>query len=111
MFTSEKLKVCAIAVLIAISSAVLAEQNKLHEPILSSSEVLELATSYIEAREDIEIEEWTLEMVSFDYLNNRWSLFYACKAVTEEERFPPGCDFIVSVSNEADPQVGLRRGI
>jgi hypothetical protein len=111
MFTSAILKFCAIAVLIAVSSAVPAEQSKLYEPVLSSSEVLELVTSYIEAREDIETDEWKLEMASFDYLNNHWSFFYACKAMTEEKRFPPGCDFIVSVSNEADPKVSLRRGI
>lgn len=100
-----RLSVRAVVILVAIHVGLLgcADDRGLAAPTRTPGEIVEEANAFA-ARNDIQLEDYSISGVSFDYIKRRWQIFYEGKSLGI------GDHFTIVVSDEHAEEIELILG-
>jgi hypothetical protein len=78
-----------------------------HRPRVEPEEMIAKVEAWLEATSDIQLPEYVLSGVSFDYVQDRWRVFYECSPISSRL----GCHFGVTATNAEAPDFMLHPGL
>jgi hypothetical protein len=103
MMTRLRLRAILILVAIFLGLQGCADDRGLVAPTRTPGEIVEEANAFA-ARNDIEIEDYSISGVSFDYISRRWRIFY------ERKSLAIGGHFTIVMSDERAEEIELIPG-